>query len=175
MTRRIMVDIETLGLEPGAAILSIGAVEFDPVGLGDEFYREVSLASCQEAGLEVDAGTLEWWLDQDDAVTHILSGGEPLVDVLADFAAWFPEGAEIWANSPSFDCEMLERAYGAVGAEEPWEYYQERDVRTVAELPGAPDVDQDGDEHHALDDAKHQARLVSDVLDRLHSNTMGEA
>ena len=31
---RIMLDIETLGLDPGAAILSIGACTFDTDGVG---------------------------------------------------------------------------------------------------------------------------------------------
>jgi len=58
MTRRIMLDIETLGLEAGAAILSIGAVKFDTDGLGAEFSGEIDLESCQDAGLAIDAETL---------------------------------------------------------------------------------------------------------------------
>lgn len=38
----VMVDVETLGLQQNAIVLSIGAVVFDPTprdrGLGDEFY-----------------------------------------------------------------------------------------------------------------------------------------
>jgi len=34
-TDRVMVDIETLGLEPGSAILSIDAAEFGGTGLVD--------------------------------------------------------------------------------------------------------------------------------------------
>lgn len=168
-TERVMVDIETLGLEPGAAILSIGAVRFDVDGLGDEFYREISLSSCQGAGLEIDAETLDWWLSQDDAVTGILTGGDSLDDVLESFCGWFPKGAEIWANSPSFDCEHLEVAFDAVGMTEPWEFRDERDVRTLRSLPCAVDVEMLGDEHDALDDAKYQARIVAETLRDLHT------
>jgi len=162
-----MIDIETLGLDPGAAILSIGAVQFDSEGLGDEYHAEISLQSCQAVGLEIDAGTLEWWLEQDGDVADILTGGEQLEDALMDFAMWYPDGAEVWANSPSFDCEVLEAAFDAVGLNEPWEYYDERDVRTLRSLPGSVELAQDGDEHHALDDARHQAREVSHTLARL--------
>lgn len=173
-TERVMVDIETLGLETGAAILSIGAVKFTEDGLGDEFYEEVSLASCQEAGLEIDAETLEWWLDQDDAVTGILTGGRRLEDVLGDFYGWFPnDGAEVWANSPSFDCEHLENAFDTIGMTEPWEFRDERDVRTLRSLPCAAEVEMDGDEHDALDDAKYQARIVSKTLSRLDTKEEG--
>jgi hypothetical protein len=170
---RVMIDIETLGLDPGAAVLSIGAVQFDPDGLGEEFYREISLQSCQAVGLEVDADTLEWWLEQDEAVSDVLTGGEQLEDALMDFGMWYPDGAEVWANSPSFDCEHLEAAYDAVGLTEPWEYNDERCVRTLRSLPGSVELAQDGDEHHALDDAKHQAREVSRTLARLDQGGVG--
>jgi hypothetical protein len=165
---RVMVDIETLGLERGAAILSIGAVEFIPGGLGDEFYREISLESCQDAGLHIDAGTLDWWLSQDDAVAGVLTGGDPLPDVLEAFNAWYPDdAAEVWSNSPSFDCEILEDAFDAVGLTEPWGFGDERDVRTLWSLPCAVDVEMDGNEHDALDDARRQARSVSETLGKI--------
>jgi hypothetical protein len=161
---RVMVDIETLGLHPGAAILSIGAVQFTKEGLGDTFYREISLTSCQDVGLEIDAETLDWWLNQDDAVNGIITGGGNLYHVLKAFNDWYPEGAEVWANSPAFDCKLLEAAYDAVHLDEPWSFHDERDVRTLKSLPCAANVEMDGDEHHALDDAKHQARFVAATL-----------
>ena len=164
---RVMVDIETLGVDPGHAILSIGAVRFSRQGLGEEFYREIDLESCQDAALAIDANTLLWWLDQDDAVTGILTGGDPLEDVLRAFTEFYPEGAEVWANAPSFDCEHLEAAYSRVGLEEPWSFRDERDVRTLRSLPCAVDVDHDGDEHDALDDARRQAKSVAATLRRL--------
>jgi len=172
MTRRVMVDIETLGLDPGAAILSIGAVEFDTDALGAEFYEEVSLQSCQDAGLSIDAETLEWWLGLDESVNGVLRGGSQLEGVLKSFSLWFPDDAEIWANAPSFDCTHLEAAYEAVGLSEPWEYYDQRDVRTVRNLPCAVEVEQDGDEHHALHDARWQAREVGQTLAKLEERDL---
>lgn len=168
-TEHVMVDIETLGLSPGSAILSIGAVRFDEYSLGDEFYREVSLTSCQDAGLDIEASTLEWWLTQDDAVTGILTGGDPLADVLAAFSEYYADTEEVWANSPSFDCELLEAAFEVVGMTEPWTFRDERDVRTLRSLPCAVDVEMDGDAHDALDDARYQARIVSETLRSLQS------
>lgn len=170
-TQRVMVDIETLGLEIGSAIISIGAVAFDSDGLGETFYRSVSISSCQDAGLTVDGYTLEWWLDQDDAAREQLAGGDDLGDVLSKFGVWYHErdAEEVWANSPSFDCEMLEYAGDAVGVQMPWEYDEERDFRTLASLPQAPDMEQDGTEHDALDDAKYQARTVIETLQNLEA------
>ena len=164
VTKRIMVDIETLGVSPGSAILSIGAIRFDEGGIGEQYYREISLKSCQEAGLEIDAGTLEWWLSQDEAVTDVLRGGDRLADVLEEFRGYYHDTEEIWANSPSFDCALLESAYDAVGMDEPWHYSDTRDFRTIRSLPCAVEVEREGVAHNALDDARYQARVVCETL-----------
>jgi len=168
MTTRVMLDIETLGIDPGAAILSIGAVTFDADGPTDRtFHESVDVESCQTYGLEIDAGTLTWWLAQDDAARAVLDGGDDLSEVLKALTAWWPDDAEVWANSPAFDCSHLESAYAAVGLEPPWQYYETRDCRTLLNLPVAPALEQEGVEHHALDDAKHQARAVGETLRRI--------
>lgn len=165
--RRVMVDIETLGTEAGCAILSIGAVRFGAGKLGDTFHSSIHMRSCADAGLEIDAGTLEWWLEQDDDAKEVLTGGDELSKVLFKFTEWLDGADEIWANSPSFDCEILQSAYEAVGQPVPWSYYEERDYRTLRSLPVAPDVDQDGVEHDALDDAEHQAYVAAAALSSL--------
>jgi hypothetical protein len=164
-----MVDIETLGIEPGAAILSIGACTFGRDAVGDSFSRSVDLESCQDRGLEIDAGTLQWWLDQDEPAREILTGGVPLATALSELRDFLEnhDYDELWANSPKFDMAHLEAAYDALGWATPWEYYELRDVRTAQSLPDAVELEQDGTEHDALDDAKHQAREVGATLREL--------
>lgn len=166
-TDRVMLDIETLGLNPGAAVLSIGAVRFGKDGIGEHFYRNVSLESCDDAGLTIDVGTLDWWLGQDGDIQHVLTGGDSLSSALLDFSTFYGGADEIWAFSPSFDCEILEAAYEAVGEAPPWSYRDERCCRTLAALPQAVDLEQDGSEHDALDDAIYQARTAGKTLLRL--------
>jgi len=174
-TRRVMLDIETVGLEIGAAIVEIGAVQFAPGGqIGETFHRSVSLTSSQEAGLDIDADTVEWWLgEQPEVAAEVLVGGEDLRDALAAFVGWYEnvDPSEVWANSPSFDCEQLEHAGEAVGVSMPWEFYQERDVRTLDALPHSVDLDQQGTEHTALDDALYQARVAGAILAELGGST----
>jgi len=170
-TRRVMIDIETVGLERGSAIVEIGAVQFEPAAMiGETFHASVSLTSCQEAGLHIDAGTVEWWLgDQPEIAADVLVGGDDLEDALADFVDWYHnvDPHEVWANSPSFDCEMLEYAGEQVGVPMPWDFYQERDVRTLDSLPHGVEMEQDGVEHTALDDAIYQARVASTILHKV--------
>ena len=165
---RVMVDIETLGLERGAAIISIGACRFSPrIGWErDEFYTEISIESNQAHGLHVDPETMEWW-EQQDADLAPLDGDADLDVALEDFRAWLGEPDELWANSPKFDMSMLEAGYEAIGSDVPWAYYQLRDVRTVRNLPGAVELQMHGDEHHALDDARHQADEIAEMLNQV--------
>ena len=164
MTDRVMLDLETLGVEPGAAICSLGAVRFDAGGLGKTYYGEIDLPSCEAAGLTIDAGTLEWWLGQDDEAAAVLAGGESLETILATFGEWYADADEVWANSPTFDCELLEAAYEAVSMEPPWNYWEWRDYRTLKKLPGAADLEHEGVEHDALDDAEYQAQVAARTL-----------
>lgn len=164
-----MLDIETLGREPGAAVISIAAVTFDAEGIYDNFETTISIASCIEAGLSVEGETLEWWLDQPEEAREQLSGGEELTAALTQLCVWLRsvEADEIWANSPKFDCAMLEAAGEAVGVEMPWAYYDLRDFRTLRKVVGVEAPASDGVEHDALDDATHQAAHAIRLLEAI--------
>lgn len=167
--RLVMADIETVGVEPGAAIVAIGAIEFNERCFGETWSASISLTSCTEAGLTIDGQTLEeFWLEQDEDVLTQLGGGEPIADVLERFADWADGADEIWANAPKFDCAMLEKAGEAVGVEMPWTDYDLRDVRTVKHLPGAEMPDRTETKHDAVADARYQAMLVQATLAELH-------
>ena len=72
MNTDIMIDLETLATSPDAAILTIGAVRFDPFGREltdpemDSFYVRVDLDSCDEIGLVTNDDTIAWWANQSD-------------------------------------------------------------------------------------------------------------
>jgi hypothetical protein len=70
----------------------------------------------------------------------------------------------VWANSPTFDLSILHFAYQAKGVECPWNFRQERDVRTLAAI--CPDVKRVEPEikHNAESDARAQAQWVLNML-----------
>lgn len=169
----VMVDLETMGTRPGSAIASIGAVAFDPVAgvIGEaSFYRTISLASCQQAGLVIDGDTVGWWLQRgDEARAALLAGAAPLAGVLQHFAAWWrmSKGGVIWGHGGNFDEPMLSAAYEAVGHIRPWHYADGRCTRTIfAAAKVTPDRAQ-GVHHNALDDARAQAVAVCRAYDAL--------
>ncbi|WP_054413031.1 exonuclease, partial [Escherichia albertii] len=59
----LMIDLETMGKNPDAPIISIGAIFFDPQtgDMGPEFSKTVDL---ETAGGVIDRDTIKWWLKQ---------------------------------------------------------------------------------------------------------------
>jgi hypothetical protein len=174
--KRIMIDIETLSLDPRALILSIGAVDFTGDKLVSEFYVGVN-AYEQDGNRHVSADTALWWIKQamqnPDAATALLGGKHILLPAaLHELAAFCtPAGGddqEVWFNGPQFDAVVLRSAYDASSIKCPWLYNQERDCRTIfkiAESKGWDSMSVDYTSftaHNALADAKIQAlRLIS--------------
>jgi hypothetical protein len=170
----IMIDIETLALTPDATILSIGAVEFDATSMGREFYVEID----PKQGRALDPETCLWWAQQSSA---FLDKRKPVLDsALAALAAFmYPthkdgynrdvasdfEGG-VWANSPVFDLAILRNAFDRfLILACPWDYHQERDVRTAKAFVAKADRPEfTGTKHNALDDAKYQVLLVQKFL-----------
>lgn len=174
MKRRIMLDIETMGNRPGAVIVAIAGVEFDDRGLtGDECYVRIEWwESGEQFGLRCDASTVKWWLEQsEEARREVMEPGLILPQGLRKFAKWVLKGGaeevdnvEVWGNSPSFDCVLLAEAFREVGLEVPWSFRGERCYRTLREvLPEVP-MEWEGTAHHALHDARNQARHLVKLL-----------
>lgn len=115
VTNHVMLDLETLGTRPGSVILSIGAVEFDlRVGLGREFYVEISQYSSRHIGFTVDQDTVDWWEEQSAEARGLLartsSGGLLPHVALQQFNAWLSPDPLVWGNGAAFDNALLREA-----------------------------------------------------------------
>lgn len=160
----LMADLETLGTKPGCVIVSIGAVRFDRDGDGwatdtaHEFYARVSIEDCLRCGLSASGSTIEWWM-QRAAKWPPPTDALPLSVALLCFSKFIELGAppRIWAHGATFDPPILVSAYDAVSLPVPWSYRQVRDTRTLFDEAG---LDYRTEAHHALDDARAQARAV---------------
>ena len=164
----IMVDLETLGSGPGCAILSIGAVAFDPDSglIGAEFHTLVSTASCRELGLREEGDTVEWWSKQSAEAQTILTAAATcdvtLEQALSRFATFLRShgGAprvRVWGNGADFDNAILADLYRRSGQLPPWRFWNSRCFRTFKALRKGLEPDRRGTHHNALDDARHQA------------------
>lgn len=171
--KHICIDIETLSTKSNAAILSIGAVIFDPYAENmdqvEAFYKKVSYDSCENAGLVVDDSTMAWWAKQEQTLiddTFNDDGREDLIQVLKDLNVFCRGGTHFWAKSPSFDCVILETVAGLVNLGVPWSYPQTRDCRTIYDLAD-PELPKQT-VHSALEDAYNQAKGVQTVYKKLN-------
>ncbi|ENS5295305.1 3'-5' exoribonuclease, partial [Escherichia coli] len=174
----LMIDIETMGKNPNAAIISIGAIFFDPQtgDMGPEFSKTIDLDT---AGGVIDRDVIKWWLKQSrEAQSAILTDEIPLDDALLQLREFIAENSgeffvQVWGNGANFDTVILRRSYERQGIPCPWHYHNDRDVRTIVELGKAIDFDArtaipfEGERHNALDDARYQAKYVSAIWQKL--------
>lgn len=173
----VMIDLETLGLKPGCAIIAIGAVVFAsplPTSCDDNFYSNISRSSNLFVGLKIDQDTMEWWERQSqEAKDGSLFGTDNLLITLGRFDAFlnqFPPAlydVRVWGNAASFDLKILEEAYAICQLVRPWKYYNEMCFRTLKNLTKVPEPAFIGTRHNALSDAKHQALWAEQILHKL--------
>lgn len=188
----LMVDIESMGLSVDAPVITVGAVLFDPrqqddVGALEKrgFLRRVDVKDAVEQSSGIDGDTLRFWLNQKDEAIKALIGAAavPLKNALEDLRQYavhrwpkgddkffhghsqFPISCLVWANSPDFDCKILERAFARVGDQFPFKFFQYRCLRTLKDLawPNGPDSVPKfagGTKHDAMADAVNQALVV---------------
>ena len=157
-----MLDLETMGSTPGCAILSVGLLFFDPqTGIvTDSHYWEL------RPNGRIQWDTVHWWTKQ---TTKPPMEGQWNPDEVQDALRklWFAHPAEaIWANGANADFGWLRAAMLV-----PWDFRQERCLRTVAAL--YPDVPRPPDQHshNALQDCIWQAKLLHNIYKETGWNT----
>ncbi|HHB9035058.1 TPA: 3'-5' exoribonuclease [Klebsiella pneumoniae] len=180
----VMVVLETMGKKHNAPIVAIGAVVFDPAtgSIGESFYKVVCLESSVNWGAVIDPSTVIWWLKQSSEARSAIVNDDaiPLQDALRQFREFVSDNvaggskkAQVWGNGASFDNSILRSSYDCIAEDYPWEYWNDRDVRTMVELGQAISFDPkttipfEGSRHNALADAIHQARYVSAIWQRI--------
>ena len=180
----VMVDLETMGKKNNAPIVAIGAVVFDPAtgSIGESFYKVVCLESSVNWGAVIDPSTVIWWLKQSSEARSAIVNDDaiPLLDALLQFREFVSDNvaggskkAQVWGNGASFDNSILRSSYDCIAEDYPWEYWNDRDVRTMVELGQAisfapkTTIPFEGSRHNALADAIHQARYVSAIWQRI--------
>lgn len=178
--RHLMIDIETLGTKPGSVITQIAAVQFDlKTGkLGETFNEKISIQSCLNIGLQVDEGSLEFWSEQPQGnFNNLFKNTRNISEVLYLFRVFVnslkPSDLEVWGNSNRFDLGILENAYNKINQDKPWNFRNERDVRTLVSFN--PSIKEkhiksanNYNKHDALDDCMFQIDYVVETYNSLN-------
>lgn len=162
----VMVDLETLGVNAGCTILTIGACTFDQ---NNAFYAKICRIDSDRHGFIEEPDTLAWWAKQDPEVRReAFSGVDPVIKVLGAFSDWITglpaKDVYIWGNGADFDIPLLKAYYEVCRMKTPWKPFNGRCYRTLKNLysgiKGGPKVGH----HHALADAKWQAAHAREIL-----------
>jgi len=172
----LMIDLETLGTKYDCPVISIGACFFDADGIAKEFYVTLNVEEQIDGGRKVSGSTIKWWMEQSNAAQRVFK--EEAVDTktgLTHFAHFINlsdyENVKPWGYGSTFDISIMEHIFDMYNIEIPWKYKNVRDLRTYLEhtYDGA-DIEREGTYHNALDDAKHQARVVIEGFKRMEKN-----
>jgi exodeoxyribonuclease VIII len=163
---QVMVDLETLSLEPHAAIVSIGATKFTiKDGIHETFTVNVDPMDGKQLGLHLDAETIEWWKKQPKEISDLWKVYPlPVKEAMTRFANWFGgRRLPIWANSPSADCVWLKESMKVTNTPCPWHYRDECDYRTFSKV-FIVDFEWGDKAHSSLDDAINQTNHLLKMM-----------
>lgn len=172
-----MCDLETMGLPPDGAIVSIGACFFDlqTCEIGPTFSKAINLATSVRDGGTINPGTCMWWLSQSEtARRNILFDTYDIRVVLQAFSEFISEHSRhqdvrIFGNGADFDLTLLNAAYLRSGMKTPWSPFKTRCFRTIRNMYPAVEYNTDDKKdsaHTAVDDAIFQARHLFSIKNR---------
>ncbi len=177
--RHAMIDIETLGTSPRAAVFQIGIMAFNPLDRTVPTLTkmwDVDVLSSIFAGGEVDPQTCRWWQKQAAAPEACGPGRKQfhIARAIKELGEFYTEQGctGVWANSPSFDCVILGEAAKSVRQELPWRYRDQWDVRTFRGIAKVFDFKHDRAPagHYVIQDCVDQVREVWELFADLGSD-----
>lgn len=176
MANDIMIDIESLDTSPNCVILTIGAVRFDPKGMGVVERLELRPTideQTEQFNRVINEDTLRWWGEQSPEALDEAMGDRdrlPFKDCMEALYKFCWNRRAVWSNGASFDIVAMESAWRNLGMRIPWPYYTVRDTRTLYEIAGVSLKDKKygtSTTHKAVEDAEHQAIVVQDAYRNL--------
>lgn len=128
--KSLMTDVETLGTEPGSAIISIGICAFnqDEGIIASDGW---AIRACDWHG-GIDPKTVQWWSKQNEAAReYSFNGAISCLQAALNLKAFMDTygGDELWANDPDFDVVLLKQW---------WTRTEQHSKLTLGNFPGGP-------------------------------------
>lgn len=186
-TRHIVMDIETLGTESNAIVLSVGMVRImydtflaqyvvPALGSSNARYAVFNASSQIKTGRTVSSDTVRWWgnqsLDVQDVILKSMLYMENLEITLLGIRDWMrdsPEPCRVWGKGPNFDNKIMDNLITQVfGQNDFWKFRNDRCLRTMGDFGIQYDAENQRP-HHALYDAHHEAGELVAATNHLKS------
>ena len=196
-----MLDIETFGTGPNAAVVSLGCCRFDPeLGVVPTIINDDRDATHPAEHTlhvkfdlkdelfpgDIDASTVLWWLQQSkEAQESITEGYRVTAPIGLDYINnWVeedrvtPRERVLWSNGPTFDETIMRSMYNRNDKVFPFHYRSSSCFRTIKRLAMMRGWEQVSAfeafglvEHHALHDALFQAHQVCEMYSALRQES----
>jgi len=196
MMKHMMLDLETLGLEPGCGIIQVGLAAFNTVNPQLITYSKRWDISTEEnlmLGFTSNPATMRWWKEEQEGIPqgrfyerryrNMAYTLAEVGSVLDDY--WYNHGFHsIWAKPATFDFPILNAAYDKLGVERPrilrsenfryWNCWQTLKNTILAATPDLNKLPPFNDkvEHDAQMDAILQAKQCSIILGALNASVV---
>lgn len=192
----IQFDIETLSLHSAHAVVGEIGIHVDHlfldtdgrVRVGSDGLMSVLLdmGEQQRTGRELDIGTIQWWLKQNETARNIMADPHDrkrvfdAVQTVDTFVRKHMDIAEvkgskvfILSSAPAFDMTNVRSLYEAAGMEHPWQHWQEHSQRTLRKLCNPETIPPRSAEeflHGGASDAEYQNKVL---VAQMNSNDAG--
>jgi hypothetical protein len=176
--KHMMIDLETLALDPKAIVFQAGVVVFDDNGEMPMSVRlDIDVLPQIMQGRSFDPETQKWWMEQDPESWRKNSSGVSVNRLIDEMNSAFVihDVKHVWANSPSFDCVILRSLAKDFACDLKWDFRSEMDVRTlksISGLLGLPPEEKRETTHDALKDCIDQALRVIHYMAHLRQTTV---
>lgn len=170
----IMIDIETVSTKMNSAVIQVAMLRFDWEGnISDEITLELALDEQIHKGLDINSGTLSWWLDTNpDHLKHLLNNGQNVDSILNIIKKYITFEDYLWCHA-TFDIPVLNNLFSTYNCKIPWAFKKVRDIRTLVDLANLDLTQYNWDQektHDALDDCRFQVKYCCDAYRMLNKD-----
>lgn len=159
IAKHIIIDIETLGRRNDAAITQVGIILTDEnFNVLDQYLIQVDSNVWNTCNRTFTGETLLWWIQQTNTPisefpTQIANSYKDLVEKLNYiFRRYNTEDSIVWTKG-SMDLFCLKDLCEYFNIDNPWKFWQPRDIRTAKEIIKDWKTIENNNSHNALNDA----------------------
>lgn len=182
----VMIDLETLSTHTNAAIIEIGAVEFNKYtgDIGERLNIIINPSDWCKNERHADGNTIQWWMKQSKQAIERFTTQQKNIEYLnldkaLERLKYFindcgnydeEQSVVVWGNGSTMDITILQSAYEHFNMKLPWKYWSINDVRTIVDLN--PSIKEhckftEGIKHSAVSDCLHQIKYLTDTIKTL--------
>lgn len=174
----VMIDFESFGTGPKAALCQVGACYFDKTtgDIGRKVRWHIDARTHQKLGAVLDADTVYWWLSQSEEARKSLVPEDKTLfysieEAMEGLNCFLANAERIWSHA-TFDFVLLTNTLRSLGIKPSFSYRAGMDLRTLTYLAkvSPSDFPREGIHHDGLDDAIFQVKYAVAAMNKIQGD-----